>query len=436
MAAPERAPGRAAADPRLPAASGDAAAGRMAPMSPAVVALALALLLGLQPITTDLYLPALPMLARELAAPFHAVQLTMSAVLLSFGFAQLAMGPLSDRFGRRPVLLGGLSLYALASLGAVLAPDIAVLVAFRALQGVGMAASVVCARAMVRDLYEPHEGAPIMSRGLSGLGVIAIVGPALGGLLATQFGWRAALMAVAAAGVFTAGFAWRCVPETARALNPLALDPKPLLRTAGEVLRHPGFRAWTALISSTYGGLFVLLAGSSFVYIGTLGLPPWGYGLAMASASLAYLSGTVYCRHLLPRLGLTGAVKRGAFYTLAGGLLMVATGFSGLAPAQALLPVLLAHWLYAFGHGIHQPCGQTAAVGAFPQAAGVASALSGFVLALTAFFVGLWLGAVLDGQLATLALGLGFFALLTSGIAWTLVQRHGERFVAPVARQA
>lgn len=413
-------------------AAPERAAGGRAPMSPAVVALALSLLLGLQPVTTDLYLPALPMLARDLGAPFHAVQLTMSAVLLSFGFAQLAMGPLSDRFGRRPVLLGGLSLYVLASAGAMLAPEIALLVLFRALQGVGLAASVVCGRAMVRDLYEPHEGAPIMSRGLSGLGVIAILGPALGGLLATQFGWRAALGAVLLAGTGTALFVWRCVPETARALNPQALDPRPLLRTAGQVLAHPGFRAWTALISSTYGGLFVLLAGSSFVYIGALGLPAWGYGLAMASGSLAYVCGTFYCRRLLPRLGLAGSVRRGAFFTLAGGLLMVAVALAELPGPQALPGVLLGQWLYTFGHGLHQPCGQTASVGAFPQAAGVASALSGFFLALTAFFVGLWLGAALDGQLRVLALGLGFFALTTSGIAWTLVQRHGERFSAPL----
>lgn len=399
-------------------------------MSPATVALALALLLGLQPITTDLYLPALPLLARDLAAPMPAVQLTMSALLLAFGLAQLVAGPLADRHGRRPVLLWGLSLYTLASVGATLAPGIEWLVAWRAAQGLGLAASVVCARAMVRDLYEPSQGAHVMSRGLSGLGLIAIVAPGLGGLMAATAGWRAALGLVALAGLITLAYVvWR-LPETLAQRNPQALAPGPLLASLRSVAAHPTFRAWTALISATYGGLFVFLAGSSFVYIGALGLPAWGYGLAMASCSAAYLAGTFLCRHLLPRLGLAGTVRRGGWFTLAGGLGLLALG---LSDTRQVAPVLLAHWLYTFGHGIHQPCGQSGAVGAFPQAAGVASALSGFALALTAFFTGLWMGQAMDGSLRMLSFGVAAFAVLTTTVAWTLVQRHGEHFSRPPA---
>ena len=389
-------------------------------------ALALALLLGLQPVTTDLYLPALPRLAIDLHAPMAAVQLTMSALLLSFGLAQLLMGPLADRFGRRPVLLGGLGLYAVASVLAAVAPVIEALIAARALQGVGMAASVVCARAMVRDLYEPHEGAQVMSKAMSGLGLLAIASPTLGGLLTQLGGWRLAMVAVAMAGVVVWGFvAWQ-VPETRRAPAASAQPALSIWRSAAQVIAHPTFRAWTALISATYGGLFVMLAGSSFVYIGPMGLSPWGYGLAMASASMAYLLGTFWCRRLLPRHGLTGSVQRGAVFTLAGGLGMLALGW--LTPGQAdVLPwVLVSQWLYSFGHGLHQPCGQAGAVGPFPHRAGVASALSGFTLALTAFLVGVWLGQAMDGSLKMLSCGLGFWAVVTSTLAWTLVQRHGN----------
>jgi len=158
-----------------------------------VVVTALSLLLGRQPVATDLYLPALPQMPASLGVSAAAVQWTLSVLVLAFGIAQLFWGPVSDRVGRRPVLLVGLTLFTLASVGTVAAPDLNVLVLARALQGVGLAASLVCARAMVRDLYEPHEGAPVMSKALSGLGVIALVGPIIGGITAASLGWRATL---------------------------------------------------------------------------------------------------------------------------------------------------------------------------------------------------------------------------------------------------
>ncbi|MEF7612313.1 Bcr/CflA family efflux MFS transporter [Aquincola sp. MAHUQ-54] len=395
---------------------------RTAVLAPLVAATLLALLLGLQPLTTDLYLPALPTLARDLGAGMVSVQLTMSALILSFGVAQLFWGPVADRFGRRPVLRVSLACFAAASIGATLAPAIEVLVAWRIAQGACLAAAVVCARAMVRDLYEPAEGARVMSLALSGLGVIAVTGPVAGGLLTAAFGWRSTLAAVA---LFVGGvlvFVWRTLPETARSLNPRAMHPGPLSRTVREVGSNPTFVAWTALTASTYGGLFLVLSSSSFVYIEVLGFTAAQYGLALGSGSVAYVLGTFVCRRWLVRHGLTGTVRRGAFFTLAGGVGMAAFAAAGM---QAPLAVLLPHWLYTFGHGIHQPCSQTGAVGPFPHAAGVAAALAGFVLALVAFSVGLWLGQAIDGTVRPMAYGLGVWAVLTAAVAWTLVQRHG-----------
>jgi MFS transporter, DHA1 family, multidrug resistance protein len=397
-----------------------APAAAAAHVSPGRAALALTLLLGLQPVTTDIYLPALPMLTRELGAPMSSAQLTMSALILAFGLAQLFWGPVADRVGRRPVLLWGLTLYTVASVGAMLAGNIDTLIGWRALQGAAMAAAVVAARALVRDLYEPHEGTRVMSLGLSGLGLIAITGPMLGGAVATVWGWRSALSVVALMGAVTLAFVvWR-LPETLQHFNPHATQWRALLRRWAQIARHPVFVAWTLLISCSYGGLFTVLAGSSFIYIELLGLSPVAYGLAMGSGSAAYLAGTVVCRRWVMRHGMLGAVKRAGAFTLAGGGLLVAAALLGWLSVWA---VLLPQWLFCFGHGVHQPCGQAGAVGSFPQAAGAASALAGFVLAATAFGVGLWLGQALDGRLLPFALGLGFWALLTSTTAWTLVQR-------------
>lgn len=384
------------------------------------VALVLALLLGLQPVTTDLYLPALPSLTRALGASMAAAQQTMAAVLLAFGFGQLVWGPVADRVGRRPVLLWGLALYSAAGLGAALAPGIEWLVLWRALQGLGMAAAVVCSRALLRDLYEPQQGAQVMAWAMSGLGLLAIASPALGGLVTAAAGWRAALALVAAVGVFTlAVVAWQ-LPETARQLRPDATRPCVLLAAWRRIARHPVFRAWALLTSATYGGLFTMLAGSAFVYIDVLGLTPAAFGAVLGSGSVAYIVGTFVCRYWVRRHGPVGAVQRGAAFTLAGGLLMAVPAALGV---QSVWAIALPQCLFAIGHGVHQPCSQAAAVGPFPEQAGAASALAGFMLSAVAFGIALWLGHALDGTVRPLAYGVALWSLLTCAIAWILVRR-------------
>jgi len=392
-------------------------------MSATVVVLMLTLLLGIQPITTDLYLPALPTLAKELHASVAATQLTLSALIICFGVGQLICGPLADRFGRRPVLLGGMALYTTASVLSALAPDIGWLIAWRALQGAAMAAAVTCGRSMVRDLFEPQEGARVMSRAFGGLGVIAMLSPLTGGVLVQWVNWHAALLVLALFGAGTLAFiAWR-FDETLQVRNPQATSLGPLVRNWLEVAAHPGFRAWAALLSLTYGGLFLFLAGSSFVFIGVLGTSRVGYGAIMASNSIAYISGTLLCRRLLVSRGLRRTVRVAAGFTLAGGGTMALLSLAGVHGVWA---ILVPQWVFAMGHGIHQPCGQVGAIGPFPEKAGTAAALSGFLMMLTSFAVGLWLGQHLDGTVYPLTLGIGAFSAGVALVAWTLVQRHGE----------
>jgi DHA1 family bicyclomycin/chloramphenicol resistance-like MFS transporter len=392
-------------------------------MSPAVIVLMLTLLLGVQPITTDLYLPALPSLSLALGASVAATQLTLSALIICFGVGQLICGPLADRFGRRPVLLWGMALYTVASVLSALAPTIEWLVGWRALQGAAMAAAVTCGRSIVRDLFQPHEGAHMMSHALTGLGVIAMLSPLVGGVLAQWVDWHAALLVLALFGAATLGFvAWR-FEETAPRLNPQATQFATVLANWHAVARNPTFRAWVALLSLTYGGLFLFLAGSSFVFIDVLHTSRIGYGLIMASNSVAYISGTWLCRRLLLSRGLRGAVRVGGMLTLGAGVLMAGASLAGVHEVWA---VLLPQWLYAIGHGIHQPCGQAGAIGPFPDKAGAAAALSGFTMMLTSFAAGLWLGHSLNGTVYPLTLGIGAFSAGVALVAWTLVQRHGE----------
>ena len=392
------------------------------PTSPGLTVLILSMLLGLQPITTDLYLPALPALTEGFGAAMSQAQLTLTALLLAFGVSQLIWGPLSDRFGRRPVLLIGLAAYVLASVASTLSPSMDLLIFWRTMQGAAMGAGVMCARAIVRDLYTPVIGARVMSKGLSGLAVVACASAPLGGLLSDVFSWRMALLALAIFGAATLALIALRFEETVQQKNPKALEPATLVRTWLEILRNPTFVAFSALSAASYGGLFTFLATSSFVFIKVLGLSKTQYGLLMFTMSFSYMLGTFLCRWLLPRYGVKRSVAIAGLFSLLGGSLMV-----GLAAAGVVAPwaIIAPFYLFMLGHGIHQPCGQSGAIGPFPQAAGAASALNGFAMALTAFVMGGWLGTHMDGTIYPLIYGIWFWSALIALAAWTLVQKQG-----------
>lgn len=401
-------------------------------MSPGLIVLILSLLLGLQPVTTDLYLPALPAITEGFGAGMPQAQLTLTALLLAFGLSQMVWGPLSDRFGRRPVLLVGMGLYVMASVGSTFAATMEQLIVWRTLQGIAMGAGVMCARAVVRDLYAPVEGARIMSKGLTGLGVIACASAPIGGLLAQQLSWRAALMALAVFGAGTLGvLVWR-FKETLAHKNPRALEPLTLLSTWAHIVQNPTFWAFTLLSATSYGGLFTFLASSSFVFTGVLGLSKTAYGLTMLSMSLSYIAGTFICRRLLPRLGVRRTVAVAGAFTLTAGTAM---GTLALLGVQSFAAIMVPVYLFMLGHGVHQPCGQSGAVGPFPQAAGAASALSGFLMMVSAFFMGGWLGkslALQKDSVLPLTNGMWFWSVLIAATAWTLVQRYGDMKAPPV----
>jgi MFS transporter, DHA1 family, multidrug resistance protein len=392
-------------------------------MSGVFVVAVLSLLLGIQPVTTDLYLPALPALTESFGAPLSQAQLTLSGLLLAFGISQLIWGPLSDRFGRRPVLLVGLAGYTLASIGSALAPSMMWLLAWRLVQGAAMGAAVMAARAIVRDLYPPAEGARAMSRGLTGLGVLACICAPLGGLLSELFGWRAAFAAIAVFGVGTLTLIALRFRETLAEPNPRALQPVTLLRTWSSIFRNPTFIAFSALSATSYAGLFTFLATSSFVFIKVLGVSKAQYGLLMFFMSTFYIAGTFGCRRLLPRLGVRRAVA------WAGGLSLLSTTLMGSlawAGVQNVWAIALPQYLFMLAHGVHQPCGQSGATGPFLKAAGAASALNGFLMMIVAFGMGSWLGMNMDGSVKPLAYGMWFWGACIAASAWTLVQRYGE----------
>lgn len=349
-------------------------------------------------------------------------------MILAFGAAQLFWGPLADRFGRRPVLRVGLVLLILASVGCASAGSMATLVAWRAAQGAALAATAVSARATLRDLYEPAEGARVMALAMTGLALMAISGPLLGSLTVAQWGWRGPLaLAAVVAALTLAVVNWR-LPETLARRNPQATQWRVLLPQLGQIAQHPVFVAWTLLTVCTYGMLYVWLAASSFVYIQVYGLSVPAYGLTMAGSALSYLVGTLLCRRSVRLLGMASTVARAGFVSTAAALAAVGLMLSGV---QALWPVLAVHYAMLLAHGLHQPCAQAGLTGPFPQAAGTAAALSGAVVSAVAFGIGHALGWAMDGSARPLAYVAAFWALATALVAWTLVPATSSKPALP-----
>ena len=384
----------------------------------------LALLLGSQPVATDLYLPALPAIAAELGNP----TLTLTGLTLAFGFAQLILGPLSDRYGRRPVLLAGCAGYAAASFAGAWATTLFSLIVCRCLQGAAMAAVVVCARASVRDLYAPVQGMRVLSRGLTGLGIVALAAPITGAITVAYFSWHATFFALGIYGLIAFAWAWfnfaESRPETA------APDANAITKSATlEVLKGPRFRAWTLMLIATYCTLFCFLLSSGFVYIKVFAFSPLACGGVLAANSLAYIAGTYWCRALLSRMGPDRAVRLSAAFAVVGALFMTTVAVAtGNPQAWAMI---VGHCFIAFAHGVNQPCAQAGAVGDFPRHAGRAAALSGFAMMLAAFFC---------GQLMAPSLGTSAWPLIVASVigsagiafvAWVLVPRAYSAALTP-----
>jgi DHA1 family bicyclomycin/chloramphenicol resistance-like MFS transporter len=386
------------------------------------VVLILALLMGIQPVTTDLYLPALPAIAEGFGASMAQAQYTLSSLLLAFGISQLAWGPLSDRFGRKPILLVGLTMYTLAAIGAAWADSIELLITWRVWQGLSMGAVVMCGRALVRDLYNPVEGAQVMSQGLTGLGVLACFSPTLGGFLAENISAKAALLAMAVFGALSLALIAIFFKESVQQKNLRALEPESMLRNWWNILKNPTFLTYSALSSASFAVLFVFLAMSSFVFIKIFGFSSARYGLIMFGMSANYIAGTFLCRWLLRRRGITQTVAIAGGISIFGGSLMGALWLVGVTSFWA---ILFPFYLIALGHGIHQPCGQTGAIAPFGKAAGTASAVNGFLMMVLAFTSGTWLSQHGDGSVKPMVIGVWFWTACIAAVAWLAVQKYG-----------
>lgn len=356
--------------------------------------------LMLQPLSTDLYLASLPNLASDFAATPAAVQQTLSLFVFGFGTAQLISGPLSDRYGRRPVLIGGLAVYLFASLACALAPSLDWLVAARFAQAIGCCTAVVVARAVIRDAYAPAEGARVLAKASSLLALAPIFGPILGGYLQVAFGWRAAFVALALAGLAVWVAAMRHMKESNRQPNLEAMRLANLAATYRDVLRTPAFWAYALPGSISYASIFVFISGTPFVLIKVLGVATQYYGYLFAFGVCGYLGGTLICRRLLGRIGVARVLALGTAVGLLGGLGFLLLVLAGVSHWTL---VVMAQFVVMTAHGINFPCTQSGSLAPFPEKAGAAAGLFGCLVMYAALAAGTWVGGSHDGTLLPLA---------------------------------
>ena len=355
----------------------------------------LAMLTALGPLATDFYLPSVPDIARVFGTTTAAAQATLSAFLFGFAAGQLLYGPLSDRLGRKPVLLAGLALFILATMACAAATSIDMLVGARFVQALGASAPIVLGRAMVRDLYEgPRAGQELARMGMI-MGVVPAIAPVLGGVLQEAFGWRstfiASLLFASALGVWII----MALPETLRRKLDEPLSIIASVKGFGSLLKSRPYRAYVGLVSLAYGGLFAFISGSSFVLMGIYGLSPIQFGFSFALGVVGFITGTIVAQKLVLRRGLDGVIRLGVMCLAGGGALMLALTLIGTGSS---LEITLPMAIYAAGVGLTMPQGQAAAMMPFPDRAGTASSFLGICQMTFAAFVGLLIGRVLTGS--------------------------------------
>ncbi|KAF0162558.1 MAG: MFS transporter DHA1 family bicyclomycin/chloramphenicol resistance protein [Rhodocyclaceae bacterium] len=378
--------------------------------------------LMLQPLSTDLYLASLPSMATDFGVTPAAVQNTLSLFVIGFGSAQLVSGPLSDRYGRRPVLIGGLTLYLLSSIACALAPGLAWLVAARFAQAIGCCTGVVVARAIIRDAHSAADGARVLAKASSLLSLAAISGPVLGSYLQVAFGWRAAFVALALAGLTMWIATLLRLRESNSRPNPEAMRLGVLAGTYSAVIRTPAFWAYALPGALSYASIFVFISGTPFVLIRVLGVATEYYGYLFAFGVCGYLTGALLCRRLLGTIGIQRVLRLGTAIGLMGGLGFLLFAMAGV---QHWLLVVIALFVVMTAHGINIPCTQAGSLAPFPEQAGAAAGLFGCVMMLVALGAGIWVGSSHDGTLLPLASISATVAVMLFA-STRLLARHGK----------
>jgi len=376
---------------------------------------------ALGPATLNILVPALPNLTALLAADSATVQLVLSLYLLSFAVAQLLLGPLSDRFGRRPVALAGLVLNVAASFAAIASASIETLIVARIVQAFGASIGIVIGRAIIRDLYDRDRAAAMIGLVTTAMVVAPMVAPLVGGILDVTFGWRSIFLFIALMSGVVLLWAMPELPETRAAGTPQA--PAMMWREWRALLGSAKFHGYVLAAALGSAPFFTFLGGGPYVVVTQLGHSAAEFGLWFMFSSFGFMSGNFTVSRLSQRFGVDAMIVAGIVFLVVGSVLSIVLEYR---PEWGLASVFVPQLIIAYGNGLALPTGIAGAVSVRPQAAGSASGLTGFVQMAVASAATQTVMMALAG--ATNAMPMNWMMFIESaalGVAfWLLVMRR------------
>ncbi|RMQ46686.1 Bcr/CflA subfamily drug resistance transporter [Pseudomonas cichorii] len=320
-----------------------------------------------------MYLSSLPEIAREYQTSFASVQLTLTFFLLAMGAGQLLFGPIVDAWGRRRPLLAGLTLFTICSLGAAWAPTLETLIAFRFVQGLGSALTLVVIMSMVRDVSEGVTATRLFALLMTIEGVAPIIAPALGGFIDAHFGWRAVMLVLAFFGLAVFCNSWFSLPETldAKAREPLSFGAA--CRTYRAIARDRSFLRPTLAVAVVFFFLFAYIGGATLVYQETYGLSAQSFGMLFGVTGVAILIGAMLAGKLVSRVGLSRLSLLGVACMAGGAAIALASTLTGLGLPGIVLGMAVA----LFGLGIAESTLMSLVMSSQERALGSTAALLG-----------------------------------------------------------
>lgn len=345
-----------------------------------LLGIAFGFLSSLGPFAIDLYLPAMPGMAQAMAADSGAVQRTLSAFFLGLALAQIPLGTLGDRYGRRRPLIGGLLLFAVASIACAMATSLTMLIACRFLQGMGACAGTSSVRAMIRDRHSGHRAARLMAFTFLIIGISPVLAPLAGSYLLQAMSWRGLFLLLAGGGVVALVAVATFLPES---LPPeRRLHQQPMLHAYGRLLATPAFLGWTLVAGLATTVPFAFVTAAPFVYTQGFGLTPHHYSLLLALNAVTSIIATQFAPTLMRRLGARPLVTGVALTAMGATALIATAGLTAHVPITLFQPYSML--LFALSGFILTP----AAISALDAAAGGAGAAAGLLgtlqLAITA----------------------------------------------------